>query len=1194
MIPFVDLQREFRELSRREFEHPDLLASPYDRDPSKREGWAEVLRYPRVLLLAEAGSGKTREMREQVGRLNAEGKYAFFVELERLRDENDRGMPWLEESPSFLKWRADRHAPGWLFLDAVDELKLTQGNLERALSRVARALKGLLDRVHVVMSCRPTDWRPESDLATFLGRLPITPPTSWALRDEIFLASLSSHDGSRFARKDVHAVVLVPLSHHQIEMFSRALGVPDPRVFLEEILAEDAVPFADRPFDCLQLAQTWIASGRLGSCSDQHESSVTLGLKEDPERAERGTPLSDTRARQGAERLAFALPLTRTLTIRAPEQVLDIDRAGGVLDCAQILPDWSEGERKALLRRPIFDPATYGRVRFHHRSIQEYLAACHLKQLRAEGMPAPKLSRFLFAERYGVAVVIPSMRCIAAWLALWDEDVQRELIKREPEALLSLGDPERLPLDVRAKALRAYATACEEGASGGLVLTHRQVRRVAHPQLTSVIRELWGKGLRNNEVRKLMLDLVEQGSIRERVDVAGVELADGPARTAPADLRAAPQHDHTIGLSRRQHRQGALGKSASPLRVWVAWRRALLADPAAAFAARMRGRTLARLHQWLSVNRASQMMYRIDVVSVWDEDELKRAFGPDIAQRAAEAFRKLWRACKPALWSVRPAAQRKRIPAIWLRGLCGLASEASAPGWARKLRPLEIRAAVAYATLERQFPSWFFDLLTAHPGEVALICGEELVAELAMGDKHALLPMWICLSRAELTVKQLFAPLLLELVRRWRTVTTKAASADLMRDHLMRVIEILQAAVSGHDRQVLAEECERRFAADPGGPFGLAWLRSLFYFDPNRASQLLDSGLGAIGGEQRIARMAAFLIDVRNTFEAGLLRAEHASTRVVTLGRLIRCAFRYAPPVTEPEFEGIYADEDSDGGDLEDDDVDEGLHQLDDMSSHLLALLGDTPGHEAYRLLLDFAADPLFSHCPEQMRLLARERAAKDAEFEPFRAQEVVNIQTSYEAPRHDRDGMFDIMVDRLRDLTHEIVHHDFGVRDTLRTIKDENAMQRQLARRLQDMSRNMYVVTREGEVADKNKTDIRLEAVRGEQKAVIEVKLAGKWSISALERALQNQLVGRYLRHESSRVGCLLLVYDGSRKYWPRSKVGAKLTFQKVVQHLARQAKAIERRAEYQIRLIVWDLDLSGPTPTPVRQRVPRASARR
>jgi hypothetical protein len=83
-------------------------------------------------------------------------------------------------------------------------------------------------------------------------------------------------------------------------------------------------------------------------------------------------------------------------------------------------------------------------------------------------MSTKVLFGLLFAECYGEELVIPSMRPIAAWLALWVESVRRELTKREPEALLSLGDPESLSLAVRAEIVRAFAKAYGEGGWRGL------------------------------------------------------------------------------------------------------------------------------------------------------------------------------------------------------------------------------------------------------------------------------------------------------------------------------------------------------------------------------------------------------------------------------------------------------------------------------------------------------------------------------------------------------------------------------------------------------------------------------------------------------------------------------------------------------------------------------------------------------
>ena len=182
-------------------------------------------------------------------------------------------------------------------------------------------------------------------------------------------------------------------------------------------------------------------------------------------------------------------------------------------------------ERQTLLRRALFDPATYGRVRFHHRSVQEYLAAQRLRGLHENGMSIKALFRLLFAERYGVEVVFPSMREIAAWLALRIDAVRKELIEREPETLVSLGDPGSLDPTARRELLRAFVSEYGGGGWRGLNLPLTEMRRLAHPELATVIRECWGDGPANPEVRELLIDLIRLGPTEACADLAhGVAL----------------------------------------------------------------------------------------------------------------------------------------------------------------------------------------------------------------------------------------------------------------------------------------------------------------------------------------------------------------------------------------------------------------------------------------------------------------------------------------------------------------------------------------------------------------------------------------------------------------------------------------------------------------------------------------------
>ena len=128
--------------------------------------------------------------------------------------------------------------------------------------------------------------------------------------------------------------------------------------------------------------------------------------------------------------------------------------------------------------------------------------------------------RLLFAEVHGVDVVRPSMSAIAAWLALWDADVRGELLKREPEILLSFGDPSALELEARARLLRTFVAEYGHGGWRGLDIPIESVRRLSHPELADVIRECWANGSSNVDVRRVLIEMIWQGRIVRCADLA--------------------------------------------------------------------------------------------------------------------------------------------------------------------------------------------------------------------------------------------------------------------------------------------------------------------------------------------------------------------------------------------------------------------------------------------------------------------------------------------------------------------------------------------------------------------------------------------------------------------------------------------------------------------------------------------------
>lgn len=117
----------------------------------------------RVVILSEAGSGKTEEIRHAAQRLRNEGKAAFFLRLEnvctRIDDAFDVGS-----HDDFQDWlRTGDEA--WLFLDSVDEARLqSPRDFENAIRAIKRLLGDALSRARIVLTSRASEWRPVSDL----------------------------------------------------------------------------------------------------------------------------------------------------------------------------------------------------------------------------------------------------------------------------------------------------------------------------------------------------------------------------------------------------------------------------------------------------------------------------------------------------------------------------------------------------------------------------------------------------------------------------------------------------------------------------------------------------------------------------------------------------------------------------------------------------------------------------------------------------------------------------------------------------------------------------------------------------------------------------------------------------------------------------------------------------------------------
>ena len=309
---------------------------------------------------------------------------------------------------------------------------------------------------------------------------------------------------------------MAQLDRERVRLFAEAAGIPQRDQFLNAIDDADLWHFARRPLDLDWLVRFWQSEGRFGTLLEMVERSVAERLKEtNPDRA-RATDLNGVATQRAVERIGAAMVFGRQVTIAIPdrEPALASDSS---LDLAEILPDWPGHDRIHLLARPIFDPATLGRVRFHNdndSTVRSFLTARWLVQLRGANLSTPNLLRLLFANSYGLDVIRPSLNETAAWLSLWDNNVANEVVKRAPGLLLSAGDPASLSVGVRTAALAALLSELTSEDQESPWWDNDKLRRFAQSDLGDTVLSLWPQYRTHGEASQLLMRLVWLGALK--------------------------------------------------------------------------------------------------------------------------------------------------------------------------------------------------------------------------------------------------------------------------------------------------------------------------------------------------------------------------------------------------------------------------------------------------------------------------------------------------------------------------------------------------------------------------------------------------------------------------------------------------------------------------------------------------------
>lgn len=503
---YIDLKRELKEIP------IEQLNNKYDSAQVwggyGGVNWQDITNEYRTVVLSEAGTGKTEELKHLAKELRLMRRPAFFIRLEDLSGDFEDAFE-LGSYEEFTSW-IDSENEGWLLLDSIDEARLSDPkDFERAIKKISKKLTTALDRVHIVLSGRTSAWRSTSDLSLCDDKLPLNKNMIGDAR-----VAENPNDSVSTSKSDKSTEFkfyqLVELNRQQIKMFAEAKGIPNPAKLLDDIERADAWGFATRPQDLIDLIEYWSVYTKLGTRMELMEDNIQRKLSErSPDRVE-PNELSQIELYAKAQTLAAVSTLTQIPHIELPEGSKHFPG----ISSTSILRGLNGAQILNLLKRPIFDEAIYGAVRFHHRSVREFLTAQWFNALLLKQSSKAQIESLFFRNQYGIEVLTPTLRPILPWLVIWNDNFRERVSQVDPKVFFEGGDPSQLNLEVRIGILRDVCKAIANKESGQFQYDTSAIQRFASQDLAEHIRVLFELYCSDEDVLGLLLRMIWTGRIK--------------------------------------------------------------------------------------------------------------------------------------------------------------------------------------------------------------------------------------------------------------------------------------------------------------------------------------------------------------------------------------------------------------------------------------------------------------------------------------------------------------------------------------------------------------------------------------------------------------------------------------------------------------------------------------------------------
>jgi hypothetical protein len=516
---YIDLDRKFRDIAieNNQLEEFDYALLGLESGIS----WDDLYKDKIVVVRGTPGIGKTVEFKSNVKKLIQQDKYGFYIPLPTLAASNylENILESTEANKRFDDWKKSDDE-GFFFLDSLDEARLKSSfDFGVALRRIAQRLSSDATRSKIFISCRLNDWDESIDHKIVASSFEILSLSLKRHKPSTTSASeMTSHDtGQELEQSDsaekfkIRCVSLLPLNKKQIAKLASSYGVADPDNLVEELEENDLISCANNPLDLKWIAAFWKAHKKLGTYSEMIELSIMKRLREWKIPPQKPFPISLKQACAGAEDLAAAVVLGLFSNIIIPGRIDELDS----LSPQEALPEWTDFEIIELLDRRLFDEATAGRVRFDNRRTREYLAASWMSRLIEAGCPPQRILEVFLKKFSGKDVIVPGFEGLLGWLTNYNRTILDNTVKIAPEIVLSFGDANRIPVEIRMQALRNLSKKLAKEGRLSYIIDSSDYRRVTDPKMARGIIKLGNEYSDNEDVLTELLYLVQWGKLTE-------------------------------------------------------------------------------------------------------------------------------------------------------------------------------------------------------------------------------------------------------------------------------------------------------------------------------------------------------------------------------------------------------------------------------------------------------------------------------------------------------------------------------------------------------------------------------------------------------------------------------------------------------------------------------------------------------